>query len=475
VARPSKPKPISQWKEWAAQGLLEFIPRLSPELRAPYHLADWVALIERAGRGEAVRALCSVPIRHWKSETTMAGIVWLLVLDPTLRVLVLTHSFARDRDLGKRIRRLATIARVGPEYGTNTIEDWSNKQGGGVMVMSAEQSKLGANVHLVFFDDPLDEYGSMSAQRRQEVDETISHYTARCVRAGREGPVLGVMSRWHPDDPIGRRLMRSTVKWEYVHHPAILEDSKGREHAFAPEVMSLELLHKKRAELAEQDPTEKLWYAQFQGDPKPVGFSLFRPDPERYDELPKWNFRLVYGADLAFTQGAHSDYFAMVAMKFIGTKAYILESTRVQLLPHMIESTVQMFQAKYGVGPIYSYVSGPEVGMVKRMQERGLRFVSMRARYNKLVRAEKTIKRWNDGQILVPTSGPWVPGFLHRAELFRGEDKGHDDDEIDALVSASDGAWGSNVAGVKVLGNAYGGMGSARPAGQQEAGNGYTR
>jgi hypothetical protein len=40
--------------------------------------------------------------------------------------------------------------------------------------------------------------------------------------------------------------------------------------------------------------------------------------------------------------------------------------------------------------------------------------------------------------------------------LFRGLDKGHDDDEVDALVSACDGAFGSAVGGnVKLLGKSY--------------------
>ena len=458
--------PASQWERWAEDGLLAFIPRLDPRFEPPEHLAEWCALIERAGTGEPVRALCSVPIRHFKSETTMCGIVWLLVKDPTMRILVLTHSFDRAKELGKRIRQLAELAGVGPVFGSNLIDNWSNAQRGGVTVMSAEMSKLGGDVHLLFFDDPLDEHASMVHARRCAVDDTIAHYTARCMRRGKPGAVLGVMSRWHPDDPVGRRLQRSAVKWEYIHRPAIIEDENGNEMAFAPNVWPLEALRATRAEWAEQDPTEQRWWAQLMNDPKPIGSSLFRPDPERYETLPPWHFRLVYGCDLAFTQGTHSDYFAICALKIIGTKAYLLESNRVQLTPHMIESACNAFTAKYGPAPIYTYASGPEVGTIKNMRARGLRMVQMRARYNKLVRAEKTIKRWNDGEILVPQNGAWVGGFLHRVELFRGEDRGHDDDEIDALVSAIDGAMGSAVGGVKLIGEAYGGMGQSRPGGE---------
>jgi predicted phage terminase large subunit-like protein len=435
-----------------------------PEYRTPEHLGVWLDLIERAAAGEPVRALCSYPIRHFKTETTLLGIVWLLVQDPTARWLLLTHSFERARTIGKELRRYAQAARVGPVVGFNTIDSWQNEHGGGAVVMSAEQSRLGENVHGLLFDDPLDEYAAEDIRRRDAVDRTIIHYTTRCQRAGRPGPVLGVMSRWHPDDPIGRRLERKAEPWIHAHQPAIIDDGLPTERAFAESVVPLVELRRKREIEREIDPTLKFWWAQQMGDPQPEGTRLFRADPERYNVLPEWNFRLAFGADLAFSAGEGSDYFALVAVKIIGTKCYVLESTRTRLEPHMIESTCNAFLSKYGNlhAPIYSYVSGPEVGTVKLMRERGLNFWPLRAKYNKLVRAQRTIKRWNDGYIVVPAAAPWVPPFLRRVENFRGEDKGHDDDEVDALVSVCDGAMGGTVAGggggPRTVGRAYRGM-----------------
>ena len=214
-----------------------------------------------------------------------------------------------------------------------------------------------------------------------------------------------------------------------------------------------------RAELRESDPTERIWFAQFMGDPKPLGASRFRPDPTRWTTLPPWAFRLAFGVDLAFTAGAGSDYFALVVLKIYGTRGFIIDVQRHKLETHLIESTCRAAMNKYGHAPFFTYASGPEIGTIKLLRERGLPFMPMRARYNKLVRAERTIKRWNDGNISVPHEAPWTPGFLHRVEMFRGTEKGHDDDEIDALVSACDGAMGSSVAGtVKTIGRSYPGL-----------------
>ena len=90
------------------------------------------------------------------------------------------------------------------------------------------------------------------------------------------------------------------------------------------------------------------------------------------------------------------------------------------------------------------------------LRQRGLNVAPIRARWNKIVRAEKTIKRWNDGDVIIPTAAPWVDGFLHRAVLFRGEEKGHDDEEVCALVSACDGAMGFGGT-TRALGASYAG------------------
>lgn len=445
--------------ELAELSLLDLVPALSPEYGQPLHLSEWCDMIERC-LTEPVRGLCAVPIRHYKTETTLHGIVWLLLRDPTLRIILLTHSHTRAEALGKRLRQLAKAAGVGAERGWDTIVEWRNARGGGVVVMSADQSKLGYDCHVLVFDDPLDEQSADDPKIRESVDATIAHYTARCMRRGRSGSVLGVMSRWHPDDPIGRRLTRQAVKWEYVHHAAIEDEGTPHEHAFAEDVWSLEGLRKMRAEWAEKDPTERGWWAQLQNNPRPMGSDLFGP-ATRYTTLPTFGYRLAMGADFAFTEGAHADWFALTVARIYGHKAYILEVTREKIDAVKIESACKAALQKHGRAPIFSYQSGPEIGMTSVLRERGVPIVRMPARYNKLVRAQRTVKRWNDGYVLVPDDPAafWVPGFLLRVSMFRGSDKADGDDEIDAMVSMCDGVMGGAVAGPsRIRGAAYSGL-----------------
>lgn len=417
--------------------LVKFVRRLSPELDEPVHLTDYCDLLERASRLPGIRGLCDVPIRHYKTETTLHAIVWMLVEDPTREIIFLTHTLEAAQARGKRLRQLAEGAGVGPAKGTNTITHWQNDKGGGVVVMSAQQSKIGYNCHALIVDDPIDEDAADDPNIREVVDKTIAHYTARCMRRGQPGPVIILMSRWHPDDPVGRRLSRGG--WEYIHHPVISADGKP----FAPHVWDLPALEKMRAELKQADPTERIWFAQLMGDPQPEGSDLFGT-PTIYDHLPSWGgWRVAHGVDFAYVDAAGADFFAAVTGRIYGRKLYILEVQRHRLDATLLESTCKALVNRHGRSTLWSYQSGPEVGLSRLLTERGLPIGVMQARYNKLVRAQKTIRRWNDGEILVPSAeeNPWQPGFLHRVSLFRGHEKDRDD-EVDALVSVSDAMLG---------------------------------
>lgn len=426
-------------------------------MRPPHHLYEWTGMIERAMR-ETVRGMCSVPVRHWKTETTNAGIVWCLIQDPTIPIVHMSHSVARATELGKSIRDLARSAGVGPERGNDTILQWKNEHGGGVTCMSADQSRIGGNVGLLVFDDPLDEHGSSSLEKRNEVDKAISLYTSRCFYAGRLGSVLGVMSRWNLDDVVARRLQRKAVNWEYISRPAIevepQPDGTILRRAFAPEVRTLEQLDAIRAELREEDPSERIWWSQWMSDPRPTGSDLFGP-PHYYDsgKLPDRGYRLAYGADFSYTAGKGSDYCALIHGRVEGGTVYLIESQLHKLDARLIESTANKLVSAYGQAQIYSYQSGPELGLTRYLQTNGLPICTMPARYNKLVRATRTIAAWNAGKILLPRPAvaPWVDGFARRVQAFTGADDGADD-EVDALVSLYDGYTGCAVGSLGSLG-----------------------
>jgi predicted phage terminase large subunit-like protein len=429
-------------------GVLGLVKELRPEWERPKHLAGWCAQIERAILG-GVRSMCSIPIQHYKTSTTLIGVAWLLRLRPKLRIIFLTYSYDRAQAVAKELREICIAAGVGPRSGFNKIDEWQNKDGGGVVVMSAEQSRLGYPCDILLVDDPVDEEAAYDRERRDRVDEKISHYTARA--AIHNGSVLIVASRWHPDDPIGRRLVRKVVKWEYEHEPGIIDYGLTTERAFAEEVLTLEAHKKLQAEWFEVDPSGRKWWAQIQNDPKPDATGLFR-QPAMFETMPGHGWRTAIGVDLAYSVAKGADYFAIVVLRFYGNAAYILESYRAHRDVEQATVELKKRQVEHPGAQFFSYASGPETGVLHFLIERGIPIQAIPARYDKQTRAQRTIAAWNAGRILVKASAPWQAAFIARCELFTGSDKAGDDDEIDALVSAYDGGMFSAVAVPTTLG-----------------------
>jgi hypothetical protein len=430
--------------------LMEWITEVSPHLQSPTHLPEWCSMLERAAQRLSVRGLCAVPIRHYKTVTAMHGIAWALLQDPTLRIIYLTHTQLYANTRGREIRDLCRRVGVEIQEGHSTIHEWRTTSGGGVLTMSSTASALGQDVDILVCDDPFD--GPEAADDpniRHRIDETIAFYTARLSRGG---SCIIVMSRFHPDDAIGRRLRRTSEIWEYVHQEALIDEGKETERAFAPLVKTVAELKKIREALREVDPRERVWWSQFQNQPKADSGDLFH-GPTRYGSLPtEPGWRDVIGIDLAYSQSRRADFFALVLMRIWGSTAYVRMVSRLRADLAVLEMEIRRAWTVNGTRcPIFSYVSGPEKGAILYFVEHGVPINGMHARYNKLVRAQKTIDFWNDKRVLIPEGADFDP-FLNRVAAFRGLEV-DDDDEVDALVSAVDGAmWSGGQTPTRTLG-----------------------
>lgn len=459
------PTPIKTAKDLAKPAyafkstLLEYIPKISPEYRSPWHLVELQNLFVealatiRGDRPEPLRALVTYPIRHMKTETVLHGVLWLLEQEPTLKIIVLAHAHDRAVHVGKRLRELAERTSVGPARKFNMIENWSNERGGGVIVMSADQSKEGHDCHVLLCDDPIDEHGARSQEKRNEVDRAINYYSGRCMRNGKPGAVILVMSRQDVSDPIGLRMNRVAVKWEVFYQPGIIDLGLETERAFAENVWPLAEIKKERLAQAESDPEEHWFWARIQGVPRSVASNYFRTDPARYVSVPEYpGFRDAMGIDLAFSKGRSSDWFAIAVCRFYQGITYVRSVKRFKADPRDVPGIITAMRGEFGDMPIFSYVSGPERGALVTLAQQGISVNGMQAKVNKLWRAQRVIAQWNDLKIMVPQNAEWVKGFLDRTANFRGVD-GDDDDEIDALVSVCNAMVGASGAAPTTLGS----------------------
>lgn len=429
--------------------LLELVPALRPDWRSPYHLADWCALMESSLNppGGEMRALCAIPFQHHKTTTTLIGIVWLMLKNPKLRILYVTHSHEKAQLESANLRELLVLAGQKMRPAFNRLDHWETEAGGGCTTMSIDQSRLGSAIDIVIVDDPMTEETYKQKELRDKADEKIGLYTARVTP--HLNVVLLVSSRWSRDDPFGRRERRG---WKVVSQPGIIgftmppEGVDMLEHlkatgakAFAHEVMSLEKHVKNRREWQDTDPSNKRWWAQIQNEPMPEDAGGFG-NPVRYSKAPDYG-RYVIGIDLAYSDKAWADYFALVVLKIWEGKAYVLNVLREKRDLEAAAHRIMLARRMYPGAAVFTYYSGPEKGALEYLESRGLPVTGLQARTPKYNRAQRTKDAWNAGAILIPEHAPWAEAHITRAQQFTGREDAGDDDDMDALVSAMDGGF----------------------------------
>ncbi|WTW95411.1 hypothetical protein OG216_19405 [Streptomycetaceae bacterium NBC_01309] len=266
---------------------------LARGLDASYRMRSHLRVISDAlvdlERGVYDRLMVFTPAQVGKSTTVAEWFpFWWLCLHPEDRVAVTSYSDDLAMRRGKAIRRY--IAEHGAEFGVELLagssaaQDYDTTRGGGVRSVSIGSGLTGFPVNLLVVDDPHKDRGEAeSARLREQVHDWWSSAALKRLQPDRNA-VVGIQTRWHPDDWAGRRLeeegrLEDGGRWKVVHLPALANPSK-----FGPDPLGREdgdpLPHPKiptrdRRKLlawwADVKKTSSVrdWHAMAQGDPQP--------------------------------------------------------------------------------------------------------------------------------------------------------------------------------------------------------------
>lgn len=205
------------------ESLLDFAPRVSPELIRPAHLAKIADVFRRIEAGERVRVCISVPPQHGKTEMVLHGIVQLLALHPTWSFGYATYQQGQSDDKSDRARGIARRAGVQLSETRANLGQWRTTTGGGCLFTSVGGALTGQGVKALFFDDPYkNRQEALSEATRREV---WSFFQSAAMTRGQEGmSVVVVHTRWVQDDLIGTL---SAKGWEVIDLPFLL-DADGK-------------------------------------------------------------------------------------------------------------------------------------------------------------------------------------------------------------------------------------------------------
>jgi len=409
-------------RERLAEGLLAFVPRVSPHLSSPHHLAPVAELLERSV-GANTRAVVSTPPQHGKTELLKHALVKLLQRDPTKRHGYVTYESTRAEQISLEVQRIATAAGV-PWQGSRKL--WQTPQGGGLVATGVGGPLTGYPIDgLLVIDDPVkNREEAESPTYRQRAVSWLRDVALTRVHPG--GSVVEVQTRWHPDDLAGE-LVRAG--WDRLNLPAI--DREGR--VLWEEARPLAWLIEQRRQIGEYS-----WASLYMGEPRPKGGAVF--GDARFAPLPPAGLRYAIGYDLAYSAKTHADYSVAVVLGEAAGAYHAIEVVRLQVEAPAFASRLRDLAGRYPGARMTGYVAGTEQGVVQMLRRDGLpRLELQHARGDKFTRAQPVAAAWNAGRVFLPSGAPpmWLEAFLGELREFTGVGDRHDD-QVDALAGAFD-------------------------------------
>jgi predicted phage terminase large subunit-like protein len=411
------------------ESLLDFVPRITPRFMRPGHLARVADAIERARRGERVRALVSAPPRHAKTELLLHGIPYYLGSNPSDSVAYVSYGAQFAHGKSRLARGYAHEAGFSFHPDFNTVAEWRNTSGGGCVATGIDGPLTGKGFNLALVDDPhKDRIEAESPLARDRVEEWFRGTLLTRMEPG--GSVLVFMQRWHDDDLVGRLLKDADTPWEYIALEAIDDEMVS---PLWPERWSPADLASLRNEVGEYN-----WWSQYKSKPRPRGGKVFQRDPVRYLEPAIEGARIILSLDGAGTEDTRADHTAAMALACTGARDQlrvdIIECWRDQLTPEHAAPHVLAFQQRNGGGEflIESTRDGKAIAAALRKIEPRIRIRFVPPIGDKFIRAQPGAAAWNQGRVRVPMHAPWVPAMLTEFEKFTGVGS-RKDDQVDAF------------------------------------------
>jgi len=425
-----------------------WLTRARPEMRwdAP-HFRAMQRELDGVTAGSVERVIFQVPIRHGKSEhNTIAYNAYRLELDPSTRLLVISHNQSLALKFSRAIRKLAIRRGVEMSAERNTAGEWETVAGGGVTALGIGSGTASLNADVITIDDPIGKRADAESDAtRESIWEALTDDVL--ARAEPGTAVMLTMSRWHMDDPAGRILDgRTGDGWRLVDLPAKAEkdDTLGRplDVPLWPEERGDAWLTQKMEELGSYGFASLL-----QGRPSPRGGGMFKWDWwGKLDAVPAAGPMVRYwdpaGTDVTgandpdYTAGAllcrmPDQRTAIVdvarfRLSVAARDAKIIETARADLAAYP-GRVRYWFEAETGIAG-----SERTAELMRALQNLGMPCYSERPTGKKEIRAEPFASKAEAGNVVL-CPGAWRDDFRLEAAQFP---TGKHDDQVDAAVGA---------------------------------------
>jgi predicted phage terminase large subunit-like protein len=342
-------------------------------------LQDVVTYIETGGEDGIGHLLVTLPPRHGKSQSISRFLpAWFLGRNPDKRVILASYGADLALKHSRYTRGILRAHRYQAIFGgviSGDLQYWELDgslaldpknasatswtildHDGGMDAMGVLGAVTGMGADLLIWDDPVKnrEAAESDTLRQKTWDSWTDDFYTRLEPGG---AVVGVMTRWHQDDWIGRLLHHESDKWTLLNLPAVAEDNDplGREpgQPLWPARYGLKRLDEIKFTLGPYG-----WSSLYQQHPTPPeGNTIKRQWLEHLvDQVPRDLYRVRY-LDKAGTEGAGAYTVGVLCAYDQATGLFYIEDVirgqwEFNQREAIIKSTAQMDRQQYGAGGV---------------------------------------------------------------------------------------------------------------------------
>lgn len=439
-------------RELARRDFWEFFRYLDPEAipsRWQEHAAGELRKFFHAWRaGKCPRLLLSAPPQHGKTRLVVTFLAWVLGCVPDAAVVYASFSKTLGERANQWLQRTLASARYREVFPHVRLPE------GDIRVPGAKRRNLslvelegsdgqfrnttvrgrinGEGFWLGVIDDPLKghEEAESPLVRNRTWDWLVDDFTSRLKD---DGAILGIGTRWHLDDPLGR-LAAADLRTEALAYPALSEgagDPLGRPEGepLFPELKSLEFLLGQKS-----ISTPASWSALYQQRPVPREGAVVKAEylARRYRERGANPRRLSLSLDTAIKAEQRHDPTAALLFAEFEDHAELWDCRVGRFeFPELVRWTRDLAAGIPGLAALLVEDKGSGQQLLQQLRhEGGLPLVPVVPEGDKLTRMDTETPWLAAGNLRLPDDAPWVADFVAEVTTFPAAPH---DDRVDAL------------------------------------------
>lgn len=175
--------------------------------------------------GETRRLLVNLPPGHLKTSLgSVCLAAWLLAHEPSLRIIVVSHTEHLSKSIARKIRSILRAAWFPDLFDTrikkghDEVTDFGTTSGGGVFVTSFHAGFTGRRADVIIVDDPHDIRDDI--ERIEATIETFNTVLLSRLNDRKNGRLLVIAHRVHEHD-LSQHLLLQKNKWRHVALPLV--------------------------------------------------------------------------------------------------------------------------------------------------------------------------------------------------------------------------------------------------------------